>query len=134
MPILPPPPPSRSVFPTEISRSMHTVTIRFRKNYFSDENGEQEYLPHSNCLTRTFEINCVCRVSAICLAPVCRAGAGIHHHRDGRLHQEHGGGRLPARLARCPEVLRLAPLSGLPKSVFFPFRIRDFQSPDELKC
>jgi hypothetical protein len=40
MPILPPPPPSRSVFPTEISRSMHTVTIRFRKNYFSDENGE----------------------------------------------------------------------------------------------
>jgi hypothetical protein len=45
MPILPPPPPSRSVFPTEISRSMHTVTIRFRKNYFSDENGEPPFIP-----------------------------------------------------------------------------------------
>ena len=39
MPILAPPTPSRSVFPTEVSRTMHTVTIRFRKNYFSDENG-----------------------------------------------------------------------------------------------
>jgi len=40
MPILAPPVPSRTVFPTEISRSMHTITIRFRKNYFSDENGK----------------------------------------------------------------------------------------------
>ena len=30
---------ARSVFPTEVSRTMHTITIRFRKNYFSDENG-----------------------------------------------------------------------------------------------
>ena len=30
---------TRSVFPTEVSRTMHTITIRFRKNYFSDENG-----------------------------------------------------------------------------------------------
>ena len=27
------------MFPTEVSRTMHTITIRFRKNYFSDENG-----------------------------------------------------------------------------------------------
>lgn len=40
MPILSPPAPARNVFPTEISRSMHTITIRFRKNYFSDENGK----------------------------------------------------------------------------------------------
>ena len=39
MPILAPPTPAVSVFPTEVSRTMHTVTIRFRKNYFSDENG-----------------------------------------------------------------------------------------------
>jgi len=39
MPILPPPPAS-SVYPTEVSRTMHTITIRFRKNYFSDENGK----------------------------------------------------------------------------------------------
>ena len=29
-----------NVFPTEIYRSMHTVTVRFRKNYFSDKNGK----------------------------------------------------------------------------------------------
>jgi len=40
MPILAPPAPAGNVFPTEISRSMHTITIRFRKNYFSDENGK----------------------------------------------------------------------------------------------
>jgi len=39
MPILAPPAPTRNVFPTEISRSMHTITVRFRKNYFSDQNG-----------------------------------------------------------------------------------------------
>ena len=39
MPILAPPKPVRTVYPTEVSRSMHTITIRFRKNYFSDENG-----------------------------------------------------------------------------------------------
>jgi cadherin 5 type 2 (VE-cadherin) len=40
MPILAPPAPARNVFPTEIARSMHTITIRFRKNYFSDRNGK----------------------------------------------------------------------------------------------
>lgn len=40
MPILAPPSPRPSVFPTEIARSMHTITIRFRKNYFSDQNGK----------------------------------------------------------------------------------------------
>ena len=40
MPILAPPAPARTVFPTEIARSMHTITIRFRKNYFSDKNGK----------------------------------------------------------------------------------------------
>lgn len=40
MPILPPPTPTSNVFPTEIYRSMHTVTVRFRKNYFSDKNGK----------------------------------------------------------------------------------------------
>jgi cadherin 5 type 2 (VE-cadherin) len=40
MPILPPPTPASDVFPTEIYRSMHTVTVRFRKNYFSDVNGK----------------------------------------------------------------------------------------------
>ena len=39
MPILPPPP-AKSVFPTEVSRSMHTITVRFRKNYFSNVNGK----------------------------------------------------------------------------------------------
>ena len=29
----------RSVYPTEVTRTMHTITIRFRRNYFSDENG-----------------------------------------------------------------------------------------------
>ena len=56
MPILAPPTPASTVFPTEISRSMHTITIRFRKNYFSDENGKvigytiivaEEYTQHS---------------------------------------------------------------------------------------
>ena len=40
MPILAPPTPTSNVFPTEIYRSMHTVTVRFRKNYFSDVNGK----------------------------------------------------------------------------------------------
>ena len=39
MPILAPPAPARNTVPTEISRSMHTVTVRYRRNYFSDENG-----------------------------------------------------------------------------------------------
>lgn len=39
MPVWAPPVPNRDVIPTEISHSMTTVTIRFRKNYFSEENG-----------------------------------------------------------------------------------------------
>ena len=40
MPIWAPPPPNRDVFPTEISHTMTAVTIRFRRNYFSDVNGK----------------------------------------------------------------------------------------------
>ena len=40
MPILAPPVPAKDVIPTEISRSMHTIQIRYRENYFSDENGK----------------------------------------------------------------------------------------------
>ena len=40
MPILAPPVPAKDVFPTEIGRSMHTITIRYRQNYFSDEHGK----------------------------------------------------------------------------------------------
>ncbi|XP_069691312.1 tyrosine-protein phosphatase 10D isoform X2 [Periplaneta americana] len=39
MPILPPPKPPSEVVPTEVRRSSSTVQIRFRKNYFSDQNG-----------------------------------------------------------------------------------------------
>ncbi|KAL0279954.1 UNVERIFIED_CONTAM: hypothetical protein PYX00_001395 [Menopon gallinae] len=39
MPILPPPPPSDQVVPTEVCRSTRTIQIRFRKNYFSEQNG-----------------------------------------------------------------------------------------------
>lgn len=40
MPIWAPPVPNRDVFPTEISHSMNSVSIRFRRNYFSDVNGK----------------------------------------------------------------------------------------------
>ncbi|KAL5277336.1 hypothetical protein ACFFRR_002529 [Megaselia abdita] len=39
MPILPPPKPPAQVVPTEVYRSSSTIQIRFRKNYFSDQNG-----------------------------------------------------------------------------------------------
>ncbi|XP_042228695.1 tyrosine-protein phosphatase 10D-like isoform X1 [Homarus americanus] len=39
MPILAPPEPSHQVFPTEVSRTSSTIRIRYRKNYFSNENG-----------------------------------------------------------------------------------------------
>ncbi|KAK6628641.1 Tyrosine-protein phosphatase 10D [Polyplax serrata] len=39
MPILPPPIPSDQVVPTEVCRSTRTIQIRFRKNYFSEQNG-----------------------------------------------------------------------------------------------
>lgn len=39
MPILAPPRPGPQVFPTEVYRSSSTIQIRFRKNYFSDQNG-----------------------------------------------------------------------------------------------
>jgi hypothetical protein len=47
---------------------------------------------------------------------MCRTCAGLHDHCYGGLHQEHGGGRLPARLAGRTEVLRLAALPGQPQS------------------
>lgn len=40
MPILPPPKPPAQVVPTEVYRSSSTIQIRFRKNYFSNQNGE----------------------------------------------------------------------------------------------
>ncbi|XP_076647850.1 protein tyrosine phosphatase 10D isoform X5 [Halictus rubicundus] len=39
MPILAPPKPSTQVVPTEVCRSSMTIQIRFRKNYFSEQNG-----------------------------------------------------------------------------------------------
>ncbi|XP_076062887.1 protein tyrosine phosphatase 10D [Oratosquilla oratoria] len=39
MPIWPPPQPSSQVFPTEVSHTASTINIRYRKNYFSNENG-----------------------------------------------------------------------------------------------
>ncbi|XP_075214257.1 protein tyrosine phosphatase 10D isoform X3 [Lycorma delicatula] len=39
MPILAPPPPSSQVVPTEVCRTSTTIQIRFRKNYFSEQNG-----------------------------------------------------------------------------------------------
>lgn len=39
MPILAPPKPPVQVVPTEVCRSSTTLQIRFRKNYFSEENG-----------------------------------------------------------------------------------------------
>ncbi|XP_032664188.1 tyrosine-protein phosphatase 10D isoform X4 [Odontomachus brunneus] len=39
MPILAPPKPPMQVVPTEVCRSSTTIQIRFRKNYFSEQNG-----------------------------------------------------------------------------------------------
>ncbi|XP_059616511.1 tyrosine-protein phosphatase 10D isoform X1 [Phlebotomus argentipes] len=39
MPILAPPQPANQVVPTEVYRSSSSIQIRFRKNYFSDQNG-----------------------------------------------------------------------------------------------
>ncbi|XP_037919047.1 tyrosine-protein phosphatase 10D isoform X2 [Hermetia illucens] len=39
MPILAPPKPATQVVPTEVYRSSSTIQIRFRKNYFTDQNG-----------------------------------------------------------------------------------------------
>lgn len=40
MPILAPPKPATQVVPTEVYRSSSSIQIRFRKNYFSDANGQ----------------------------------------------------------------------------------------------
>ncbi len=40
MPIWAPPTPNRDVIATELSHSMTSVSLRFRRNYFSDENGQ----------------------------------------------------------------------------------------------
>lgn len=39
LPILAPPKPSSQVVPTEVCRTSSTIQIRFRKNYFSEDNG-----------------------------------------------------------------------------------------------
>uniref|UniRef100_A0A8D8Q8Q7 protein-tyrosine-phosphatase n=1 Tax=Cacopsylla melanoneura TaxID=428564 RepID=A0A8D8Q8Q7_9HEMI len=43
MPILAPPRPSSQVVPTEVCRTSATIQIRFRKNYFSEKNGQIIY-------------------------------------------------------------------------------------------
>lgn len=40
MPIRPPPKPASPIVPTEVYRSSTSIQIRFRKNYFSDSNGQ----------------------------------------------------------------------------------------------
>nr|CAD7427319.1 unnamed protein product [Timema monikensis] len=42
MPILAPPKPSSQVVPTEVYKTSTTIQIRFRKNYFTEENGAVE--------------------------------------------------------------------------------------------
>lgn len=44
MPILAPPKPSMQVVPTEVCKSSTTIQIRFRKNYFSEQNGPVIYI------------------------------------------------------------------------------------------
>lgn len=44
MPILAPPKPATQVVPTEVYRSSSSIQIRFRKNYFSDANGQVRLL------------------------------------------------------------------------------------------
>jgi len=39
MPVWPPPEPNARVFPTEVSKNDSSIRVRFRRNYFSDENG-----------------------------------------------------------------------------------------------
>lgn len=43
MPILAPPKPATQVVPTEVYRSSSSIQIRFRKNYFSDANGQVRF-------------------------------------------------------------------------------------------
>ena len=40
MPIWAPPVPNRDVFPTELGHTATTISVRFRRNYFSDGNGQ----------------------------------------------------------------------------------------------
>ena len=40
MPIWAPPVPNRDVFPTELAHTATTISVRFRRNYFSDGNGQ----------------------------------------------------------------------------------------------
>lgn len=40
MPIWAPPVPNKDVKPTDVSHNMNSITIRFRRNYFSDVNGK----------------------------------------------------------------------------------------------
>lgn len=43
LPVPAPPRPSSQVFPTEVCRTSTTIQIRFRKNYFSEKNGQIIY-------------------------------------------------------------------------------------------
>ena len=40
MPVWAPPVPNRDVFPTELSHTATTISLRYRRNYFSDVNGQ----------------------------------------------------------------------------------------------
>jgi len=57
----PPKPPSH-VVPTEVCRSSSTVQIRFRKNYFSDQNGAVSNVNYTeiNDVTINIEMNPSC--------------------------------------------------------------------------
>lgn len=46
MPILPPPKPNPGVVPTEVHKTSSTIQIRFRKNYFSEQNGAVSFNPN----------------------------------------------------------------------------------------
>ena len=39
MPILAPPEPDRNTYPIVVNKSMHTISIRFSRNFFSNANG-----------------------------------------------------------------------------------------------
>lgn len=45
-----PPKPSSQVVPTEVCRTSSTIQIRFRKNYFSEDNGPVSIFLYILCL------------------------------------------------------------------------------------
>ncbi len=63
MPVWAPPKPSREVFPTEVAHTADTVTIRFRRNYFSDVNGKViAYSVRKLLILKSF----LCRIRIFC--------------------------------------------------------------------